>query len=193
MSTGVLNASATGNTVAYLQQGNQTVKTPSVSTYYNLVVSGTGTKTIGGSLIVDNDLSIESGSLDCGGNNIGIKGNWTNEGDFIESTGRVTFDGTSDQLIDNAAGEQFYDLTINKSSGNLILQSNVQTANTLSFAEGIVDAGILPVLGTPAGSSIDYVYRRRTDREARGLDYIVECSTTTMDYPPLQVKLRFTV
>ncbi len=41
LSTGVLNASATGNTVVYVEQGDQALKTPGASTYYNLAISGT--------------------------------------------------------------------------------------------------------------------------------------------------------
>ncbi|MCK5105871.1 MAG: hypothetical protein KAR17_23775, partial [Cyclobacteriaceae bacterium] len=74
MSTGVVNASATGNTVSYIQSGNQIVKTPSSSTYHNLIISGSNTKTITGDLIVNGDLLIENGTLDSDGYDIEIVG-----------------------------------------------------------------------------------------------------------------------
>ena len=141
MNTGVLNASATGNTVTYFEQGDQSVKTPSASTYYNLVISGTNTKTLNSDLIITNDIFIEYAALDCNGYDLEIQGNWTNEADFIEGTGNVTFNGTADQTIVNSDGEVFFDLTADKSSGLLILEDNVQAVNTLAMNAGVIDAG----------------------------------------------------
>ena len=141
LNTGVLNASADGNSVTYLQLGDQNIKTPSVSTYYNLIVSGTGTKTVGADLIISNDISINYCTLDCNGNDLQIMGDWNNELDFIEGTGTVTFNGTGDQTIESSAGEVFFNLTVNKSTGVLTLIGNVQTINTLELASGVIDAG----------------------------------------------------
>jgi len=141
MDTGILNASATGNTLSYIQQGDQSIKTPNSSEYFNLTISGSNTKTILNNLIIANDLNIDYAILDCGGNNIQIRGNWTNEADFIEGTGTVTFDGTADQTIENVAGEEFHNLTMNKASGILILDGNVQASNNLTLSSGIVNAG----------------------------------------------------
>ncbi|MEN8157589.1 MAG: hypothetical protein ABFS10_11620, partial [Bacteroidota bacterium] len=141
LSTGVLNASASGNTVTFIEEGIQSVKTPASSTYYNLVISGTGTKTISNNLTISHDISILSGTLDCNGNDLTVGGDWTNEGDFTEGTGTVTFSGTADQSIENASGEVFYDLTVNKSSGLLTLDGNVQTTTTLTMTAGVIDAG----------------------------------------------------
>jgi hypothetical protein len=60
LSTGVLNASATGNIVQYTALADQTVKVPATS-YYNLMVSGSGIKTIGSGLTVTNNLTIATG------------------------------------------------------------------------------------------------------------------------------------
>jgi len=38
-------------------------------------------------------------------------------------------------------------------------------------------ASIDPVLGDPGAGTIDYIYRRRTDAAARGLDYYLELNT----------------
>jgi len=128
MSTGILNASASGNTVIYAQQADQDVKTPTSSTYHNLIITGTGTKNIFTSLIIENDLTAA---------------------DFTEGTGTVTFNSTTDQSITNTNGEVFYDLTINKSSGSLILNNNVNVSNTLTLTAGVIgaNAGTI-ILGT---------------------------------------------
>jgi len=143
MNTGVLNASATGNTVSYLQSGNQSVKTPSSSTYYHLTISGTNTKTLTGDLIIAGDLLIENGTFDSDVYDLEIAGDWTNLGAFQANSGSVTFNGTSDQTIVNEAGEVFYDLILSKSSGSIYLEDNVQAfhALNLSLSAGIVEAG----------------------------------------------------
>ncbi|MCK4989432.1 MAG: hypothetical protein KAS29_03065, partial [Bacteroidales bacterium] len=156
MSTGILNAFATGNTVSYIQSGNQIVKTPSSSTYHNLIISGSNTKTVTGDLIVNGDLLIENGTLDSDGYDIEIVGDWTNQGDFLANTGTVTFNGATDQTIANDAGEEFYNLIFNKSSGSLLLGGNVQASNALnlSLTGGIVEAGSnILTLGSGLGST----------------------------------------
>ncbi|MEN8228249.1 MAG: hypothetical protein ABFS38_08855, partial [Bacteroidota bacterium] len=181
MSTGVLNASATGNTVTYIQEGNQSVKTPNTSTYYNLVISGTDTKTIGDNLIIDNDISIENGTLDCNGNDLQVKGDWINEADFNESTGSVTFNGTTDQTIENTAGEVFYNLTVNKSSGSLILADNVQATNALTLTAGVIDAGSSTLtLGSGVASTGTLTY---TSGHINGLFERWINSTGTFSFP----------
>ncbi len=73
--------------------------------------------------------------------NINIKGNWTNSGGtFNEGTKRVTFNGSSgDQTITGA--ETFYDLTVSKSSGKLILANNVVASNSLTMTQGNIETG----------------------------------------------------
>lgn len=60
MATGVLNASASGCTVNYYRANTQTIKT---GTYHNLVISGSSTKTLGGNITVNGNLSVQAGSL----------------------------------------------------------------------------------------------------------------------------------
>jgi hypothetical protein len=70
LATGVLTATATGNTVNYSLAGAQTVKAPAVS-YYNLTLSGGGAavKTFGAGITVTNNISVAAAtSLDLTGN-----------------------------------------------------------------------------------------------------------------------------
>ncbi|MBI4645548.1 MAG: hypothetical protein HY738_02875 [Bacteroidia bacterium] len=125
------NASAAGNTVVYNATGNRNITTPSASTYHHLTISGSSTKTMLASLIINGNLTINGGTLNPGANdiNITIRGNWTNSGSFNPTTARwqqrVTFDGGSDQSITNSSGELFYRLTVSKGGGTLLLNNNV--------------------------------------------------------------------
>ncbi len=150
---GVLNASSTGNTVKYNRLDIQTVKLPGASTYYNLVISGAGTKTIEGSLIITGDLTISSGTLDCNNLDIEIWGNWTNNSSFTEGTGMVTFTGSNIQEIINTPGDTLYRVYLNKSGGELSLMNNMIVSGDLTLVSGIIETGNDTVtLGTGLGN-----------------------------------------
>jgi hypothetical protein len=134
LQTGTLNASAEGNTINYFGALQYTFKLPVSGTYYNLILSGSNNKTIpNATVIVDGDLTIYS-TLNGNGTNklLHVRGNWTNYGGFTPGAGSVTFDGTGDQIISNTSTEDFHNLTINKSSGKLILDANVVVASNVA-------------------------------------------------------------
>ena len=121
LTTGTLNASATGNTVEYSGTGAQTIKTPSSSTYYNLTLSGGNTKTAPAS-------------------NLNITKNFTNGVTFAANGGTITFNGSTAQAIGGASTTTFNNLTVNNSlSGNaLTLNSPAIVSAALTLTDGIV-------------------------------------------------------
>ena len=148
-----LSVSATGNTVNYNGSANQNVEVP-VSSYYHLTLSGGGTKSMQGTIDVNGNLTISS-ILDIVNNarDIYLAGNWTNTGTFTERSGEVFFDGSGTQSITNTLGETFYDLTINKSAGTLILNNNVIASNILKMTAGNINTGTNTLtLGTGTGN-----------------------------------------
>ncbi|MDH5367434.1 MAG: T9SS type A sorting domain-containing protein [Cyclobacteriaceae bacterium] len=150
---GTLTASATGNTVIYNKDGGQATKLPTGSTYYNLIIEGTGAKTTPGNLIISGSLTITSGELDTGADNLSIAGDFTNTGGlFTENSNLVTFNGAGAQTITSFIDETFFDFTLNKTSGTLTLASNVIVSNILTFTSGVIDAGANKLtLGTGTG------------------------------------------
>lgn len=90
-------------TVVYGETGNQTI---ALASYYNLTTSGSGTKTLGGSVTVENNLitgtgttlSLDSSSLAIGSSNAGT-GSWTLNGDFSADTGTVVYGETASQTV----------------------------------------------------------------------------------------------
>ena len=152
---GILDASATGNTVIYSQAGGQSIIAPTSNTYYNLKITGTGTKTFPSTCIVLGDIFIESGALEgqLPGNSLFIGGNFTNFGTFNARTSTVTIDGTADQTITSSGGLTFYDLVTDKASGSLILADNIIAGNSLVMTQGIIDTGSnIITLGTGTGA-----------------------------------------
>jgi hypothetical protein len=111
------------------------------STFGNVVLSGTGTKTLGGSISLSNSLTIGTNiTFDVTTANYGISvgGDWNNFAPgsvFMARNGVVTFNGTGNQLLLTGstvasapgftpiaiAGKSFYDVVVNKSSGWLTL------------------------------------------------------------------------
>ena len=152
MTTGILIASAPGNTVRYdATINNHNIKVPQDGIYHHLEIAGSTIKTLaGGDITVKGDLTISS-TFSSGNNTISLEGNWTNSNGFTAGTGEVRFIGTADQTISNASGENFYDLLIQKESGVLSLSDNVTVSNTLSLVQGEVNAGSsILYLGTDA-------------------------------------------
>jgi len=152
--TGKLIASADGNTINYSSAGAENVKTPFDDTYHNLTFSGiAGTKTLQNDIILNGSFSLAC-TLDANDFDIDVAGDWTNTGTYTPGTGEVTFNGTVDQTMTNTSGETFYDLTINKSSGDLIFDDDVNVTHILDMTLGDIDAGSNTItLGTSTVST----------------------------------------
>lgn len=113
----------TPNLVDYNYSGAQTVRNTG---YYNLNISSSGLKTLGGTTTtVNNNLLIQNtAQLDASASNYSLilKGNWmvtsTNSDPFVEQGGTVTFSGTSgtQQIFTPLAQETFYHLVISNTS-----------------------------------------------------------------------------
>ena len=135
LDVGVLNASATGNLVNYWRNKNQDIKFPSGGDYYNLALTGGGVKTLQGATNVLGDIEIWSTlNVDAANNySLAIGGNWINTGTFSRQNGTVTFNGSGTQTITTTGGETFYNLTVDKSGGNLELSQGNTVTNLLSM------------------------------------------------------------
>lgn len=143
LSVTAFNASASGNTVNYYGSLAQNVRCPSAGTYHHLSISGTSTKTLTCALIVNGNLTINSGTLDMSGSNykITIYGNWNNTGGtFVERNGTVEYAGTANTSITNSSAETFYNLEINKTSGGVTLATgtSLDITNTLTLTNGVI-------------------------------------------------------
>jgi hypothetical protein len=70
------------------------------ATYYNLTSTGSGTKTLYGNIVVNNNVSFTGGNFVQDSYNMNIAGNWSSTGSYYtEGTGNVTFDGTGASTI----------------------------------------------------------------------------------------------
>ncbi|MDD3875276.1 MAG: hypothetical protein PHT69_01500 [Bacteroidales bacterium] len=180
--TGVLNANSFANTVEYNGAG-QTVINPNGSPagYYNLILSGSGTKTMPGTaLTIAGDFSLTGtasatagAAMTVAGNvNIGagttfngssfthnVGGNWINNGGtFTGASSTINFNNTTvNQSIQGTATTQtFNNLTVAKSETNLVIEGSTTTVaveSVLTMTSGNIDCNSqLLELGTSAPS-----------------------------------------
>ncbi len=89
-------------TVVYDRAGTQTIL---ANTYHNLEIAGSGTKYLGGNIILNGSISLSSGTLNATDSNydISVNGHWNNAGGlFNPQQGTVTFGGNSIQHINTS-------------------------------------------------------------------------------------------
>ena len=135
--------------VNYNAAGNQTIRN---FVYDNLQLSNSGTKTLAANATINKDLIISgTAQLDPTSTpfNISVAGNWsvtsTNADPFLEQNSRVTFNGTANtQSISTvlAAGETFYNTTINNSFGTspqLATTSHINVTNDIDWTAGALN------------------------------------------------------
>ena len=146
---------ATG-TVNYAAAGAQCV---TGLTYYNLSMSGSGTKTLCGNTTVTKNLTIGSVTLDVSlANNYSllVGGNWINTGSFSSRAGTVTMNGTVAQTLTPGISNPFYNLTINNTAttGPQIVLTGPTTVNhTLTLTAGRILATSGNIMNMAAGST----------------------------------------
>jgi len=93
--------------------------------------------------LVSNNLSITvNGKLDAQNSSIQLQGTWNNKGQFVAGTGTVTFNGDDIQQINNITQEAFYNLVIEKPSGNILSSTSILVAKDLVLNAGILELGM---------------------------------------------------
>ncbi|MBN2730655.1 MAG: T9SS type A sorting domain-containing protein [Bacteroidales bacterium] len=70
---------------------------------------------------------------------LGENASWENNGTFTPSTSQVSFVGSTDQTISGSSNAAFYNLTLNKSGGDLLLSKDISVSNNLTMTAGEFD------------------------------------------------------
>ncbi len=141
--------------------GNTNGTLSSQTTFNNVTLTGTATKTIAANMTINGNLTINTGVLKNTTNNknITLNGNWINNvgaAGFTCGTGTTTFNGSTAQQITNTAGETFYNLTINNSSGNVSLNNTTNVSGTLNFSNGKFILGANDLIVTSGNAPTGY-------------------------------------
>jgi uncharacterized repeat protein (TIGR01451 family) len=139
---GTLNVTSGFLTGGSATNGNVTFSSGTLNTDSLTIGDGTRTSTFsqsGGTANIGNlTLSGAGNSYTCTNSPaINISGNWTNNGGtFTPASSTVTFNGASAQALGGSSGTTFYNLAINKSSGDVTLGANETVSNTLALTSG---------------------------------------------------------
>ena len=169
-----------GATTVEYNGADQTIVIPNPATnrYYNLILSGSGTKTLSGTPMVitgnfnitgtttvtvgaqvdvAGNLSIDAGTtIAAGAYTYNIGGNISNNGTFTASVGNtIVLNGTSLQSIDGASTPaNFYNLTIDN-NGGVVFYKDVNVLSSLSLSDGnmIIGGNTLGIYGTISQAS----------------------------------------
>ncbi|MEI7982509.1 MAG: hypothetical protein WCI71_12720, partial [Bacteroidota bacterium] len=150
-----LNASSVTNvTGGTLQIGDastanaQNIRIQSPHFIGNLLVSGVTSQVVKptaqlvtSGLNVIGSITIQSGTtLNSGGLNISLGGDWTDNGTFTNGN-TLTFNGTAAQGLTDPGGESFFNLTVNKVNSTLTLNNSLTVNNAIAFPQGVIAVG----------------------------------------------------
>gem|GEM_PF-1925272 len=103
------------------------------STFHNLILSGNGTKFANGNLRIEGNLIIEpNATLAVNNFTHTLKGNFFNNGTFLEGTSTMLLEGNSVQSI---SGANYFNLILNNAS-NAVLTGTTFIKNSLSVFSG---------------------------------------------------------
>ena len=196
----------TGSTVEYY--GTQTIST--TPSYYQLIFSGAGTKTISAGTLtvtgnwtvgsntslsvpatISGNLTIGSGTLTQGTGAINIAGNWINNSAFTAGSGGVVCNGSAVQTLDGTAVTTFNNLTISNSAG-VSLANNIIVNGTLTLTSGKITTGsntlIISSTGSVSGgSSTNYIIGNLQKNLATGAPSRTFEVGTASNYNPVSV------
>ncbi|MFZ4401876.1 MAG: beta strand repeat-containing protein, partial [Bacteroidales bacterium] len=174
LTLGVLNAANTNNTIEF-NGANQTIinTNGSPAGYYNLILSGSGTKTMPSNtaLTILNDFTItgtasatsastmtvagdvnitENASWNTGDFNHFLRGDFFNFGTFTATSGKsITFEGIDNQINSGGNATDFTNLILNNEEHlNLFNNININEELTLTAGNIIVNGYTLGINGT---------------------------------------------
>ncbi len=137
--------------------GIQTITRSSKEVINNLILNGSGTVSLGTSLDVSQNLTINSGTFDLSASNftVNVAGNLSNNSTINPRSGLFNFNGAAAQTISGSAATNFYDVKSANAAGVSVtgtsVISNILTVNLGAF--GTSGAGTIKI---PATSPTTY-------------------------------------
>ncbi len=140
---------------------NQSITTAG-SPFNNLILSGSGTKSLQDNLIVNSNLTFGITLVPVNsGFTCVLGGNWTNNGSFTRNNETITFNGTTAQNIAGSSITNFTNINVNKASGTVSVNGTVNLHGTLTMqssttfdADG-TGSGILTLISAGDDPAID--------------------------------------
>jgi hypothetical protein len=108
-------------------------------------------------LVLSGNLSLTSGSLDptATNYNLTVGGNFTNNATLIQRNIVMTFNGSAAQNLNASSSQSFYDVVINNSANEIILNAPITVTHQLTLTNGFLrsSSANLATLGSSASIS----------------------------------------
>jgi hypothetical protein len=163
--------------------------------FYNLTIYG-GTTALTGNVGITNNLTINNSTTLSGSSyTMNLSGQWTNNGTFTYGTSTVLLQGTALQTINTSSStETFYNLTVNKTSGRVLLNDPLIINHAVTFTEGIIKASSFnyfklvndATAGAGNDSAFVYGYYKKVGDDAFTFA-LGDTSVSTGGYHPLSI------
>jgi fibronectin-binding autotransporter adhesin len=184
ITTGTFNTATTvPNSVIYNGTG-QTVRN---TTYHHLTLSNGGTKTAAGSITVNGEFTLVTGTTFDAAPSTSythtVKGNWTNRGTFTAGNSVVALTGTEDVTITGAT--TFKELTINKTNAtNTVTLANNISTPLVNMTKGSLRTGAnkITITGTRTGTAAFTGTIERVHAFANNISYAFESADNTIAF-----------
>ena len=171
-----LTASNNGNTVNF-SGAAQSVNSVS---YYNLLISGSGNKTMSGNVSIEGTLTLTAGTFTVGANTLTLNGPTiagTPSNLTTSASSGLNFGGTSAGVFIPGSVTNLNNLTINNPAG-VTLSGNVTVSNTLTMTQGNVITGSFTLsLSNGVASSLVHISGTVIGRVRRAIN-----TTPSSDY-----------
>ncbi|MGD2034357.1 MAG: hypothetical protein PVF73_04830, partial [Bacteroidales bacterium] len=158
-------------------------------TFYNFITAGSGTKTFNSNIDIDNTITIGTGTVLDGQAYILYVGNdWYNNGGFSQTgLGTVTFDGTTNQVVDGGTNSTAFNNISFFNNGQKIFYNASEVAGsfTINGGSGIVNVDVFQVTGTGGSNtltSFGTLEIRGAANFPQGFETINLATTSTVDY-----------
>jgi hypothetical protein len=157
----VTGGSHNNNTGEAIFNGSAQSITSNGSTFNNITLSGSATKTFQDDLMANGNLTINSSMvLAQTGFTGAIGGDFENNGTFTRNDEVITFNGTADQNIMGSSTTDFTNITVNKTGGRVLIESTVNLAQHLAIetvtefdADGAANSEIFSLLSSASEES----------------------------------------
>jgi autotransporter-associated beta strand protein len=102
----------------------------------NLTKSGAGNIVLLSQAVTIKTLTISQGSFTSTSGNLNLAGNFTNSDTFIHNNGTVIFNAGIAQTLNGNSLNDFYNVELANTSGNIASNSNINVINTLTLTSG---------------------------------------------------------
>ncbi|MGE0079640.1 MAG: hypothetical protein AB7S48_17400 [Bacteroidales bacterium] len=138
---GTVSSYLYGTNTTTFSGNTQQLNGSSITNFYNLVVNPVTSVTLnnGNNVLVNNDLTINSGTLICGNYAVNLKGNLTNNATYSDSQYGVILNSTIQQQIISGTGT-FGRLELSNSNG-AITASDITLNKNLALTKGVLNIG----------------------------------------------------